>query len=227
MLDSRFAVTTADGQNLTIGFSANGSVQVGHSTVVQEDIYAANGVLHIVTDLLIRPDTFTINAEKYLLALNATAFVELLRSANLSHYVDDEHDGRSWTILAPRDDILAMPWEYRDESDLDRVLRYHFIPGKLSPSDLVDGALLGTELREDGLDGGRQRLRVSVTRADKVTPDGNGNVGFGDARVIADPGVKDFKMSNTKATDVCGVALHSRNGHLRDLHDFASVAATW
>jgi solute carrier family 25 carnitine/acylcarnitine transporter 20/29 len=189
-----FVVTTADGQILRIGFSANGSVQVSQSTVVQEDIYAANGVLHIVSNLLIAPDTFKINAEKYLLALNATTFVGLLRTANLSHYVDDEHDGQTWTILAPRDDIITAPWSHRhDNSELDRVLRYHFIPGKLSVSDLVDGALLGTELREDGLDGGRQRLRVSVSHDDKVEPDANGEVGFGSARVIADPGMRGLK----------------------------------
>lgn len=189
-----FVVTTADGQIITIGFSANGSIQVSQSTVVQEDIYAANGVLHIVSNLLIAPDTFQINAEKYLLALNATTFVGLLRTAHLSHYVDNEHDGKTWTILAPRDDIIAAPWSHRDDnSELDRVLRYHFIPGKLSTNDLIDGALLGTELREGGLDGGRQRLRVSVTHDDRVEPDANGEVGFGSARVIADPGMRGVK----------------------------------
>lgn len=193
-----FIVTTADGQQLTIGFAANGTVQVGPSTVIQEDIYAANGVLHVVSELLIKPDTFKINAEKYLLALNATAFVSLLRAANLSHYVDDEHDGQTWTILAPRDDIITvtpagtletplMSMFDGETSELDRVLRYHFIPGKLSVSDLIDGALLGTELREEGLDGSRQRLPVSVKNNGKVEPNVNGEVGFGNARVIADP----------------------------------------
>ncbi|KAF8323355.1 FAS1 domain-containing protein [Clavulina sp. PMI_390] len=196
--------TTAEGQQLTIGFSANGTVQVGPSTVVQEDIYAANGVLHIVSDLLIQPKTFKINAEKYLLALNATGFVGLLRRANLSHYVDDEHDGTTWTILAPRDDVITMnPSEPNgeasqssmsitsllegDAAELDKVLKYHFIPGKLTAEDLIDGALLGTELREDGLDGSRQRLPVTVKTGGKVLPNVNGEVGFGNARVIADP----------------------------------------
>lgn len=191
-------VITADGQQLTIGFSANGTVQVGHSTVVQEDIYATNGVLHVVSELLIRSDTFKINAEKYLLALNATAFVSLLRTANLSHYVDDEHDGQTWTILAPRDDIIAtIPIGARelspstilddDTTELDRVLRYHFIPGKLTSDDLIDGALLGTELREEGLDGSRQRLPVSVKNNGKIDPVANSEVGFGNARVISEP----------------------------------------
>jgi len=185
-----FAVTTAGGQNLTVGFSANGSAQISQSAVVYQDIYAANGVIHIISDLLIGPDTFKINAEKYLLALNATTFVGLLRAANLSHYVDDEHDRQTWTILAPRDDII-LPWAHQHrESDLSRVLLYHFIPGKLSTKDFVDGALLGTELREDGLDGDRQRLRVSVTRHGKVGPDANGDVGFGNARVIGEPGTR-------------------------------------
>ena len=173
----------------------DGSVQIDGSTVLQEDIYASNGVLHVVSSLLIEPESFQINAEKYLLALNATSFVSLLRTANLSHYVDDEHDDQSWTILAPRDDVIGGINMRGAAQDLGRVLQYHLIPGKLLPAQLSDGMLLGTELREKGLNGHRQRLTVSVTTKDGTVQDSpNGEVGFGGARVISEPGMSPFVM---------------------------------
>ncbi|KAF8338034.1 uncharacterized protein EI90DRAFT_2991353 [Cantharellus anzutake] len=183
--DEGRSFTTVDGEELKIGYSADGTVQIGQSTVVQDDIYAANGVLHIISSLLVKPDTFQINAEKYLLTLNATSFVSLLRTANLSHYVDDEHDAENWTILAPRDD--DMIWSNPPEN-LSKVLKYHFIPGKTLPGELVDGSLLGSELREKGLQGGRQRIPVSVSsKGGTVSKDANGEVSFSDARVVSTP----------------------------------------
>lgn len=157
-----------------------------------------------------------------MLALNATAFVALLRTANLSHYVDDEHDGQRWTILAPRDDIITG-MEEDDPSELERVLRYHFIPGKLTSSDLVDGALLGTELREDGLDGGRQRLRVSVKNNGGIEPDANGEVGFGNARVISDPSTCCLALFLALAlfTYVL-ISSRSRNRELHGIRNFTN-----
>ena len=183
--------------------SDDGSATVSHQPIVEQDIYAANGVLHLVDSLLLSPDIFQLNAEKYLLALNATSFVSLLRAANLSHYVDDFHDGKPWTILAPRDDVftvgrtsLSLSESEEDKpapngTDLARILRYHFIPGKLKPEDLEDRGLLGTELREDGLGGGRQMVEVSVHGSGKdgrVQRKGNGEIGFGGALVIGDAG---------------------------------------
>lgn len=60
------------------------------------------------------PENFTLlnSAEKVLLSLNATRFVSLLRTANLSEtYVGQpkDHDKeKAWTILAPTDEVLDM-----------------------------------------------------------------------------------------------------------------------
>ncbi|KAG9028453.1 hypothetical protein FRB95_006485 [Tulasnella sp. JGI-2019a] len=171
---------------------------IGHNaTVIDTDIYASNGVLHTVSSLLLSPTVFKLNAEKYLLALNATQFVGLLRLANLSSYVDDH--AKSWTILAPEDGV--MNWNpilhhalkkggggAGNDTELQRLLKYHFIPGKLTPADLSDKELLKTELREGGLGGGRQVVEVSVRGKDgKATANGNGEIGFGGALVLGEP----------------------------------------
>ena len=154
------------------------------------DIFASNGVIHILPSLLL-PDNFTLlnSAEKVLLTLNATRFVSLLRSANLSSTYVGEHSDSSdaYTILAPTDEVLDMmdkwggqgapplpevwadaengfqPMEGRDGSPLAQLLQYHILPGRIMPSDIKDGMLFGTELRTAALAGGRQRMRVEVS----------------------------------------------------------------
>ncbi|GAA5860537.1 hypothetical protein JCM8547_000334 [Rhodosporidiobolus lusitaniae] len=60
---------------------------VNGTRVKMGDIFAKNGVLHTVPSLLLPEGSLYLTAEKYLIALNATRFVSLLRSVNLSHYV--------------------------------------------------------------------------------------------------------------------------------------------
>jgi hypothetical protein len=71
-------------------------------------------VIHIMPNLLV-PEDFTLlnSAEKVLLSLNATRFVSLLRTANLSSTYAGEpgKDGKPeqpWTFVAPSDEMLDM-----------------------------------------------------------------------------------------------------------------------
>lgn len=191
------------------------TINDGAATVLKKDIYASNGVLHTVDSLLVPPGAplFKATAEKWLLALNATVFVGMLREAGLSSYVDGtKGDSKEWTILAPADDVLTdvtSLWtrakhlkgtelDAKGRSALDTIhhelrtlLRYHIIPGILESKDLVDGQLVGTELRPDSLKGERMRLKVDVVsdkaRKGQVGALGNGDLAFGGANVIADP----------------------------------------
>jgi solute carrier family 25 (mitochondrial carnitine/acylcarnitine transporter), member 20/29 len=159
-----FAVRTIEGNKLHINASSD-TIVVSGAEMRQRDIYASNGVLHTVSDLLLPPGSLQINAEKYLLALNCSRFIELLRSVNLTSLVTDPD--AEYTILAPRDDVLeisgggSFPKDGTDE--LKKSLTYHFIPGKWKPEKLKDGMLLETELIEAGLSGGRQVLDVGVS----------------------------------------------------------------
>lgn len=81
---------------------------------VQRQCTDCSGVVHIMPNLLV-PDDFSLlnSAEKVLLSLNATRFVSLLRTANLSSAYagepgKDGKDEQAWTILAPSDDVLDM-----------------------------------------------------------------------------------------------------------------------
>ncbi|WVR09194.1 hypothetical protein IAU60_006256 [Kwoniella sp. DSM 27419] len=105
-------VEAASGLLLDIASTGPGALAVNGTDADAVDIFASNGVIHIMPNLLL-PENFTLlnSAEKMLLSLNATRFVSLLRSANISdRYIGgagkNRKDAEPWTILAPTDDVL-------------------------------------------------------------------------------------------------------------------------
>jgi len=178
----RSLVTTIDGTKLEIVVSPE-KTMISTAKLIQPDIYASNGVLHLVDSLLIPPGALQLTAEKYLLALNCTTFVSLLHSVDLASLINDTET--KYTILAPKDDVLSV---YGDEElpergsdELRKLLQYHFIPGRWTPKKLENGMLLETALEEPGLDGGRQVLGVEVSSGEK-TP----SIKFGGTGIIGD-----------------------------------------
>ena len=161
---------------------------VGSAQLVHPDIYAANGVAHIVDGLLIPPNSLQITPEKYLLALNCSKFISLLHSVNLTGLVNDTEV--KYTILAPQDDIISILKDDDElpepgSEELKNMLRYHFLPGRWTPKKLKDGMLLETALEEEGLDGGRQVLSVEVSE-DDIQADKHQSIRFGGAKVLGD-----------------------------------------
>lgn len=74
-------------------------------------------------------------------------------------------------------------------SKLIELLKYHIAPELRTPQNLTDGMLIGTELRNWRLKDARQRVVVGVDDDSGTAGgrQGNGDVGFGDANVIAAP----------------------------------------
>ncbi|KAI6007217.1 carnitine acyl carnitine carrier [Pisolithus albus] len=179
-------MTTEYGSVLDVEISSKGAT-INGTKVVQPDVYASNGVLHLVSTFLIPPGALQLTPEKYLLTLNCTSFVSLLRSVNLTHLINNS-DHR-YTILAPKDDVLSFfandGLPKAGSEDLKQLLQYHFIPGIWTPKKLDHGALLETELREPGLDDGRQVLQVEVHNGEKSAADSK-HISFGGAGVIGD-----------------------------------------
>ena len=181
-------MTTISGSTLEIVVSPeSGKTLVSSAELVEPDIYASNGVLHTVSSLLFSPEAFNITPEKYLLTLNCASFVSKLHSVDLTSLINDT--GVQYTILAPSDDVFKLsggddlPEEGSEE--LKRMLSYHFLPGKWSLKKLKDGLLVETALVEDGLNGGRQVLDVTVSNTEDGSKKG-GSVRFGGASILGD-----------------------------------------
>ncbi|KAJ7293428.1 hypothetical protein C8J57DRAFT_1041600 [Mycena rebaudengoi] len=173
---------TIDGSLLEIVVTPD-ETMISTAKLVKPDIYASNGVLHLVSSLLL---DLEITPEKSLLALNCSTFVSLLHSVNLTGLVNDTE--AKYTILAPRDDVLKLFGDSdlpeRGSDELKKLLQYHFIPGTWNPKKLDNGMLLETVLVEDGLDGGRQVLTIE-TNTDKKSAEKS--IRFGGVGVIGDP----------------------------------------
>jgi solute carrier family 25 carnitine/acylcarnitine transporter 20/29 len=177
------------GHELSIS-TANGELQLNNSKVVEADILASNGVVHLIDRLLLPEGSLALTPEKYLLALNCTRFVSLLHDANLSSLVQTSEP---LTILAPNDDVFAAfearMWESLPadgSQELSDLLRYHIVKGKWESKELQDGMLLETNLTSAKLKGNNQKIQVSVG-SEKGTDEANKKVGFGDANVLKDP----------------------------------------
>ncbi|KAF8578738.1 FAS1 domain-containing protein [Ramaria rubella] len=183
-------LTTVHGNKLTIHVTADGT-NVSSSALIQPDIYASNGVAHVVSSLLLPPGTLQLTPEKYLLALNCTTFVSLLRSVDLSTLVNSTNT--SYTVLAPRDDVLSLLGDDKlpdpGSFELAQLLKYHFLPGHWTADQLRDRMLLPTALRVSSLNGGNQVLDIGVN-GDGETRE----LTFGGAKVI---GGKPLEINNT------------------------------
>ena len=181
-------VTSVQGTELNITSSPDG-VKVGDAELIHPDIYASNGVVHLVSSLLLPPGTLQLTPQKYLMALNCTKFVSLLDSVNLTNLINDTDT--KYTILAPRDDIIAIfddpAFPPPGSDELKKLLQYHFILGNWTTVNVKHGTLLKTALKEPGLNDMSQVLPVEIHSDDEKT--GARSIRFGGAGVIGDPGL--------------------------------------
>ncbi|KAF8213201.1 carnitine/acyl carnitine carrier [Mycena galopus ATCC 62051] len=180
--DPSAKLKTIDGSILDIVVTSE-KTTVSSAELLKPDIYASNGVLHLVSDLLVN---LQVTPEKYLLALNCTSFVSLIHSVDLTGLVNDTDI--KYTILAPQDDVLKLfgsgDIPERGSEELKKLLQYHFLPGHWTAKKLEDGMLLETALVEDGLDGGRQVLSIGVASGDKKKDEKS--IKFGGVGVIGE-----------------------------------------
>ncbi|KAF8140397.1 hypothetical protein EV363DRAFT_1393305 [Boletus edulis] len=178
-------LTTRYGSTLDITVAPQGT-DISGAKLVHPDVYASNGVLHVVSSLLVPPGALQLTPEKYLLALKCTCFVSLLHSVDLAHLINSSDN--QYTILAPKDDVLSLfanALPAMGSPDLKRVLEYHFLPGLWKPNKFDNGMLLETELHELGLDDGRQVIHVDVHEGEKDNGEAR-HITFGGAGMIGE-----------------------------------------
>ncbi|EJD52232.1 hypothetical protein AURDEDRAFT_149666 [Auricularia subglabra TFB-10046 SS5] len=191
--------STQYGNKVEVKIDDDGII-VGDARVVEPDIYAANGVVHLVQSLLIQPGALQLTPEKYLLALNCTKFVDLLHSVDLADMINTTD--AKLTILAPRDDVMGV-FDDPDElpepgsDELREMMKYHFIPGRWTPEQLADGMLIESALYPAGLAGAAQVLDVSVEKKGGKGKDKDKDqvdISFGGSSVVGQAELKDLEV---------------------------------
>ncbi|PKI84087.1 hypothetical protein MVES1_002226 [Malassezia vespertilionis] len=176
-------MTTILGGQVIVHTAKDSRLFVNQAMVVQEDNFVESGVVHIIDGLHLPYGTLGMTLEKYLLALHATKFVQLMRQAGLGGYFDEPKG--AYTYIVPSNEALDRWLEHRsdsletlgaspavriarDQAALRAMLLYHILPEKHAVHDLFDGMLLPTELRLDSLGGAAQQVDVQVHNTAKT-----------------------------------------------------------
>lgn len=146
------AITTAQGGIFKVT-SAGGTLSITDgrnrsSTIVETDIAARNGVIHVVNRVLLPADRNIVQT-----AQSLPDFTTLVQAVVAAGLVDALSANGPFTVFAPTnaafaallaelgvsaEDLLA------DTAMLTRVLTYHVVPGRVLAADIVAGAPVST-----------------------------------------------------------------------------------
>ncbi len=136
-------VTLIDGGGAVIG-------------VVETDIQASNGVVHLIDSVLLPPldllETATLNG--------FGSLVDLVGEAGLTETLQGEGP---FTVFAPTDDAFAEITAPTG-SELESVLLYHVVEGEVFAADLSDGQVVTTASGESftvNVDGGSGAVTIT------------------------------------------------------------------
>ena len=134
---------TVNGDPLAVTL-VNGNVTLGPATVIQADIEASNGVIHVIDNVVLPvieeplPDIVDT-------AIAAGSFNTLVAAVQAAGLEDTLRGEGPFTVFAPADDAFAgLPEGTLDSllipenlDQLTSILTYHVVPGKLMAADVV------------------------------------------------------------------------------------------
>lgn len=151
LTDGQQIPTLRDGSSLTVKIEEKGwffwkwnEIYINESYVVVEDIQVANGVIHVVKDVLL-PDDLNPNTIVDVLGdyLSLSKLKELLDTYNLT---DTVRDTPNLTLIAPTnrafkkiEDVLARFTGDAGAQEVVKILTYHVLPQVVKSGDLADG----------------------------------------------------------------------------------------
>lgn len=150
--------TLLTGKTITVSV-ADGVVLNGSSTVINADIEGANGVVHVIDEVLI-PEGFELPKDNIVtIASQTPSLSSLVQALTLfPNLVDALSNDGSFTVFAPTNDAFAAllgvigqeSLSDVPESVIERLLKYHVISGAaLMSTDLSDGQMAATLLGEN------------------------------------------------------------------------------
>ena len=149
------SVETLNGQSLPVSVEGS-TVRIGNASVVQADIEASNGIIHVIDDVLTPLVDLVTTAR---LTGEFTTLLTALEAAGLDEVLMGM-DGE-WTIFAPTDAAFAeIPQEdlealLADSDALTAVLLYHAASGTIPAAEVVSRSSIET------LQGGSLAVAVS------------------------------------------------------------------
>lgn len=150
--------TLLSGKSISVSV-ANGVTLNGTASVIEADIEATNGVIHVIDEVLI-PEGFELPKDNIVSIAAQTPSLSILVEALslFPNLVDALSSDGSFTVFAPTNDafiaLLGVIGQESlsdiPESVIERLLKYHVISGAaLMSTDLSDGQMASTLLSDD------------------------------------------------------------------------------
>lgn len=163
--------TSLNGQRLP--FESRSGVQVGRASVIQADIHTANGVIHVIDEVLLPADQNLVQV-----AAQAGDFQTLIaaaKAARLDHLLADQGP---FTVFAPTDEAFAkLPkgtvqnlLKPENREQLAEILKYHVVKGRVFADEAV-GAGKAHAVNGDDLQFRLRKGRLNVNEATIVATD--------------------------------------------------------
>ncbi len=157
LVDGSIAPTV---QGSYVNVKLGSGVMVNQATVTTADVFASNGVIHVIDSIIVPPSADIVDT-----AVAAGSFTRLAGALTSTGLVDVLKGEGPFTVFAPTDAAFEAFEEANpgvlsslSDEDLSNVLLYHVANGYVGAADLADGmnistALDGAELVVDLSDG--------------------------------------------------------------------------
>ncbi len=137
---------TVEGSEVKITVDGS-TVKVDDATVVQTDIEASNGVIHVIDSVILPPSLRESSKPGNIVEVAAAAgsFQTLAAALEAAGLVDVLKGEGPFTVFAPTDeafaklpaDTLADLLKPENKDKLTAILTYHVVPGKVMAADVV------------------------------------------------------------------------------------------
>jgi transforming growth factor-beta-induced protein len=167
------SLTSLAGPSIAIE-AGDGGVTVAGSGVIKTDVFAGNGVIHVIDTVMLPPAQPTIVE----LAAKAGTFNTLLAAAKAAGLVDALNGDGPLTVFAPTDEAFAkLPkgtvetlLKPENKAKLAAILTFHVVPGRVEARAAITAGkaktLQGQEVEFAIVDG-----RVTVNGANVIGSD--------------------------------------------------------
>lgn len=223
-------IATVQGDKVEVAFS-EGLIRVNDATLVDSDVRASNGVIHVIDSVLLPPKPLEPTIAT--VAADAGNFGTLLAAVKAAGLAETLAGDGPFTVFAPTDEAFGklpkgtvetlLKEENRDQ--LVAILTAHVVAGKVSAGDALNAgvakSLGGSELRFGVKKG---QLQVNEATIQSVDIDGgNGVIHVIDAVII--PQERKEEDLQTRSSDEAAGKSKTAQGGARRLDASRSIVS--
>lgn len=139
-LSDGLTAETVEGTEVTFDLSDASNPKVNGASIVEADIQASNGVIHLVDGVL----TENLDIVDVATIEGFSTLVDLVDQQGLTPTLRGDNEGSGYTVFAPTDDAFDALSSVPSGDDLTNVLLYHVVPATVGSGALSDGQVVAT-----------------------------------------------------------------------------------